>query len=697
MKHSYHTQHSPFGAFASFTLGLHGAPGGFGQSMGGPANQNVYVGYRYKGEPWQLLPFFGERWNPEMEYTGEDSGAGEDGIVVLPESRFGRSLGWATDRWMAQAMVFSIASPFQRIEDPDEYDEATARRLLVPAVFAQLEIDNSHMDVPVEMVFGLSDPEQPWRYMGDFHEQLCGFSRGNHYGFATLPSARVKPRQSFDLFRPKCVDDRGQHGIGTECGLIFEVGPGEKASFPIALGFFNSARITTSLRTHFYYSQFFDTLGHVLTSALENFDSSVAVAKERDRELLGSRLSEDQKWLLAQATHSYHGSTEMLIAEDGKRQWVVNEGEYRMMNTFDLTVDHLFYELEWHPWAVRDALDLFVARYSYTDRVKLPEGGYADGGISFTHDMGVVDQFSRPGHSAYECTEVSGCFSHMTMEQLLNWVCCAVTYAEKTEDYAWLKAHRDVVHACAESMRRRDHPEAGKRNGILKCDSDRCGETGAEITTYDSLDVSLGQARNNLYIAVKTLAAWVLLERAYLRIGDEADAEAASETIAVLTPAICGEFDETMGVFPAVFDDASEARILPAVEGLVFLHYLGMDEELRREGRLGRLLNLLETHLMNSLQRGVCLDEESGGWKISSTSNNTWMSKIAIAQHLVRQLFPKAYSKEAAAGDAIHAGWQKSPGCAPMAFCDQVLCNESRAIGSRFYPRGVTAWLWMLE
>ena len=43
---SFHTQHAPLGAFASFTVGLVGRPGGFGQSLRGAGRQNVYVGYR---------------------------------------------------------------------------------------------------------------------------------------------------------------------------------------------------------------------------------------------------------------------------------------------------------------------------------------------------------------------------------------------------------------------------------------------------------------------------------------------------------------------------------------------------------------------------------------------------------------------------------------------------------------------------
>lgn len=38
---------------------------------------------------------------------------------------------------------------------------------------------------------------------------------------------------------------------------------------------------------------------------------------------------------------------------------------------------------------------------------------------------------------------------------------------------------------------------------------------GAEITTYDSLDVSLGQSRNNIYLAGKCWAVYVALEKLF--------------------------------------------------------------------------------------------------------------------------------------------------------------------------------------
>ena len=56
---------------------------------------------------------------------------------------------------------------------------------------------------------------------------------------------------------------------------------------------------------------------------------------------------------------------------------MVNEGEYCMMNTLDLAVDHVFWELDHNPWLVRNLLDEFVRRYSYTDEVKVYKSDFA--------------------------------------------------------------------------------------------------------------------------------------------------------------------------------------------------------------------------------------------------------------------------------------------------------------------------------
>ena len=708
---SFHSHHSPFGAFASFTVGLVNSPGGFGQSLSRPrqARQNVYVGYRRaggarsSGSRWSLLPFFTPPGQAETAYLGENvppppPAAGQSPWALLTPADYARTLGAASDTWRADEgrFGFSLLTPCDQVPDPRSLNRAEARRLLAPVVCGWIEYDNRAGRTPVELIFGIGDADHPLRPLSDSGSSLAGFSSGTSHGYATSGGRDVELRQGFDVFAPKFRDYRGLHVIGGESALVFRIPAGRRKRFPLALGFFEDGVVSTGLPAKYAYTRWFDNLEDVLAHGLAGHADCERLAALRDAELERSRLDADQRFLLAQSIHSYQGCTQLLWNDEGPL-WIVNEGEYRMINTFDLTVDHLFFELEWHPWTVRDTLDLFATRYAYTDQLRNGSPKLLPGGISFTHDMGVMNHFTPTGRSSYECDGLDGCFGHMTMEQLLNWVLCAVTYAEKTDDYAWLKRRRDTLLACVESLHRRDHPHPEKRDGILKHDSSRCGPRGAEITTYDSLDVSLGQARNNLYLAVKTLGAWVLLGRAFARLrlkAAEADARATAD---LLARSISKKFEAATGFFPAVFEKGNRSRILPAVEGLVYPLYLGLDEVLDPQGRFATLLAQLRRHILQSLQPGVCLDAGTGGWKISSTSTNTWFSKIAIAQHVVRRLFPEAMSEAARCGDRVHADWQRQPGCGRDAMCDQILSTSGESCGSRYYPRGVTAWLWLSE
>jgi hypothetical protein len=49
------------------------------------------------------------------------------------------------------------------------------------------------------------------------------------------------------------------------------------------------------------------------------------------------------------------------------------------------------------------------------------------------------------------------------------------------------------------------------------------------------------------------------------------------------------------------------------------------------------------------------------------------------------------------AADRVHADWQRQPGCGRDAMCDQITSTNGVSCGSRYYPRGVTAWLWLNE
>jgi hypothetical protein len=695
---SFHSQHAPLGAFATFTIGLVGSPGGFGHALRGPARQNVYVGFRAgRTSPWRLLPFCtAAPESDEGAFTGEASTAGPEAKLLRP-TEYHRVLGWASDTWRADKdrFGFTLLSPFGPTGDPVRMNRSAARLAFSPHINGWLEYDNRQGTTAVELVFGVGDPDSIFHPLTDSGLALPGFALGTQFAYATAPSNDVEMRQGFDVFAPKYRDFRGLCVLGGESALAFRVPAGAKRRFPLVLAFFQQGIVTTGRPALYAYTRSFRDVEDVVAHGLGERKHYETLAATRDRELAAARLSDDQKFLIAQATHSYLASTQ-LLCDDKEFVWVVNEGEYRMMNTFDLTVDHLFFELRHFPWTVRNTLDLFAQRYSYADEIRPADGRAVKGGLSFTHDMGVLNAFAPRGHSSYECDHLRGCFSHMTMEQLLNWVLCAATYGIHTRDVAWLRKHEKTLRTCAESLRRRDNPDPAQRDGILKCDSLRCGTDGAEITTYDSLDASLGQARSNLYLTVKALGAWIVLEEALSLLGLHAEAKAAARSADLVVQALIGKFDEKSGTFPAVFEGGNRSRIIPAVEGLAYPVFLGL-VSVARPGRFSTLLDLLGRHLKAILRPGICIDASSGAWKMSSTSTNTWFSKIALAQFVVRRLFPDALSAAAKRADRVHARWQRLPACGAFAMCDQIRSDTGIPCGSRYYPRGVTSVLWMAE
>jgi hypothetical protein len=343
-----------------------------------------------------------------------------------------------------------------------------------------------------------------------------------------------------------------------------------------------------------------------------------------------------------------------------------------MMNTLDLSIDQAFWELDQNPWVVRNVLDHFARTYSYTD----------DLGVSFTHDMGAHNNFSPRGQSSYELAHLRGCFSYMTQEQLCNWILLAACYVAKTRDAHWVQENRHLIELCAQSMRAR----ASAETGIMVRDSSRCAG-GAEITTYDSLDTSLGQARANLYLAVKCWATWIGLEM----LGIAPEQSLAGNIAETLLLCVSAE-----GVLPAVLEPASpghRSRILPAIEALIYPAYwmqLGAIDAIPHAA----LVDALRRHaiaLLTDPQRRNLFDD--GGIKLSSTSNNSWMSKIFIVQHVLRSVLAMSELDELMrAADKAHVAWQIYGG-GRWACSDQFVSGVAK--GSRYYPRLITACLWL--
>jgi len=697
----FNAHHSPVGAFASFTLGFPGKSGGLDLELARPPRQNVFIGVESLHESglYHVLPFWetsGEDESKRYDIENPDPNPQKPNILIpFAKEEIQREFHVATDTWKAGDLTFTIYSPVKAVPDPETADEEELKLALVPAVIVEMKIDNTNGTRARRAFFGFegTDPYTSMRRIDETCPQLRGVGQGRIVGIVSKDEdVRSALHFSMEDILTAQLEENWTFGLGKVGALIVDVPAGEKKTHQFAVCFYRGGYVTAGMDTSYFYTRFFNNIEEVGLYALEKAE----VLKEqsfRSNELIEKEwLSDDQKFMMAHAIRSYYGNTQ-LLEHEGKPIWVVNEGEYRMMNTFDLTVDQLFFELKMNPWTVKNVLDLYVERYSYEDGVRFPgEETEYPGGISFTHDMGVANTFLRPHHSSYELYGLSGCFSHMTHEQLVNWVLCAAVYIEQTKDWAWRDKRLAILEQCLESMVRRDHPDPEKRNGIMGLDSTRT-MGGAEITTYDSLDVSLGQARNNLYLAGKCWAAYVALEKLFHDVGKEELAALAGEQAEKCAATIVSYVTDD-GYIPAVMGEGNDSKIIPAIEGLVFPYFTNCHEALNKDGRFGEYIQALNAHLRYVLREGICLFPD-GGWKISSTSNNSWLSKIYLCQFIARHLLGWEWDEQGKRADAAHVAWLTHPTLSIWSWSDQIIAGEIKA--SKYYPRGVTSILWLEE
>lgn len=148
------------------------------------------------------------------------------------------------------------------------------------------------------------------------------------------------------------------------------------------------------------------------------------------------------------------------------------------------------------------------------------------------------------------------------------------------------------------------------------------------------------------------------------------------------------------GYIPAVFEGGNQSKIIPAIEGLVYPYIAGLREAVHEDGPYGDYIRALKQHLKTILKKGVCLFED-GGWKLSSTSNNSWLSKIYLNQFIARKILGLPWDEKGKEADRAHVKWLTHPELSVWSWSDQIISGKISA--SKYYPRGVTSILWLEE
>ena len=687
---SFHAHHSPMGAHSSLTLGMFGACGGMALEKGSPAQEAVFVGYRTASGKLYSMPFSEGITNDAERYSQGEDRSGSSSFV-FGEEDIERNYRWATDQFVAPGLTFEVVTPFFPIPDPLSADDESLRFASCPATFVKVLVENDSTE-DREGFFAIRS-DQYWASLSKHSNQMKGFVSRERMGFAT--DAEVEEFCDFGVEQAFAkTHATSNFMLGPVAGCRFLVPAGESREVIFVLGYYICGQATFNHPAKYWYTRHFENIEAVFSYALKHCDRYLQEANTRDLELEASSLSSDQRFLLSHATRSYYGSTEWLVDGEGLPLWVVNEGEYLMMNTLDLTVDMMFFELRMNPWTVRNVLEHFVTRYSYEDEIfdpAAPDKTYP-GGISFTHDMGVANHFSPKGYSSYECSGLDrACFSYMTCEQLTNWILCAGVYLAKSNDEDFLQNQRVTFERCLESLLNRDHPNPAMRNGLMSFESSRTNG-GGEITTYDSLDHSLGQARSNAYLGGKCWASYLALSWVFERLHDTTRSAECSAAALRSSLTLADAYNQEESYIPAVLDGHNRSAIIPAGEALLYPWAMGLHDAVHESGPYGAYIQKLKQHLQYVLREGVCLYPD-GGWKLSSSMDNSWMSKICLNQFVVREILGICYGGEDKA-DAAHVEWEVE-GSKFYACSDQF--SAAKPIGSLYYPRIVTSILWMEE
>ncbi len=690
------THHSPVGAWSSFTFGLPGK--GVSIDHESPSVRNtadLLVAVSRGPGKVTAFPFLSGIVNAdnEMIYSGDSNDFSiKKRWNFIPPSFMNRTLTSCIDEYSSGEITLRVYTPHCELPDPEQ--DQSLKYAACPGILMELTVDNSDCQEAAFGFIGLSCQDiagriRPLDWSSD--ESLCGVAFSGCWAMAARSiEGEVYTIRDNTIAQHVETGKKVVHNGGNEGGICFIVPPLSKTTLSAAFGFFHEGNATQGLKARYLFNRYFTSVEEVCGFILDNAQDIRKDCIEIDDKY--SNLSDFSKYqAYCQALRAYFANTQLTEADD-RVYYNVSEGMYLWRNTMDLAVDHLPFELRQNPWVVRNIMDLFIERYSYHDEVRFPEAPEKrfSGGLSFTHDMGSFSSYSPKGFSGYEMTDAEF-YNYMTTEELLNGIYCIAAYAISTKDMEWIRKRADIARELLISMENRDHFDPAKRNGILKAESMRCGESGKEITTYDSLDHSIQNAVGSVYVAVKTMCAGVLLEE-YFKLVNMDEYAMRAAAMSEKTQRSLGEFfDAQKGCFRANLYQETESMVIAAIEPFAVPIHLGLKDKFVENARL---TELFQKHIRTCLKSGNCLEETYGGLKLSSTSANTWPSKVILCIYVMEELFGLNLQQEypPIMKELLH--WLQVS-AAEKTISDQIFCDRRTVKGGSYYPRHITSSLWV--
>jgi hypothetical protein len=671
------THHAPVGAWTSLVFGAPGRGLSIAQeALSFEPNADLLVAV-HRGAQTVAMPFV-------REWAG--GGGAYSEWRFLGEEEIARTLTPCVDEFDARAvgLKLRVLTPHAALPNPKR--SGNLQYATAPGVLLEVTIDNTGSDLPATGFVGICSPKgtesggrlRPVEWSS---RTLCGIASGGRWLLAApaakeevfgVQSARVAEIVAGGAAGGVEIDPRADVG-----GVVIKVGARASKTVTLVFCAYQQGLVTQGIDARYLYNTYFPRLEAAANFLLHNagrvrescasFDGRAAAVCPEPLKLT----------LFAQGVRAYEASTQVLdggaaaggggagpgggtqyyfaavppLGSGGAKVGGVGEGG-GTRNPLDRVIDHLPWELYRNPWVIRNVFDLATTSYAYHDKVRFPLDAESpleprDGGMTFARDFGFGTTYApattqTPGVSAFDGGGTGPGWSGgaQASEVLLNAIYLLTGYALLADDTPWAKTRLPFARELMTSLENRDHWDPEKRNGLLKAESISAGEAG-EVTAFAGLDPVLAKAHGNIYLAVKTFCANLMLTTYFQNNNDLHSADYSYAFAQKTAQALVAAFDAGRGgggAFPAnvLHPGANAALSLAALEPLAVPTYLGLTTTLGEY--FPELFNALRAHAMTCLAGG-CVDAGTGAIRLVNTSADAMPSKVINVLYVLERLF----------------------------------------------------------
>jgi hypothetical protein len=679
--------HAPVGALSTFAYGYKGANCGLGMS-------SAAIPYN-GGGGGVIVALSGNAGLQALPFVASTASIGAN-ATFFADANVQRTLTPCTDQWNVPGagLSFTHFTPAWSMPEINTASQTDKKRFFLPATWMTFTVTNN-TGATEDFYFGL--PAAATR---------TSFANGAYQGFALGEAALAVPTGSCELLTGSSLT-AVLNGVSTGFAFHLSVPAGQTKSLTVVVAYYRSTAVDTRINAAYYYTKLFSSMDNVIDSAFAEFPDAQARCQQLANAMQNAALNPYRQFLANDALHSYQCNTVFLVDPTNGVYWREIEGAYGNINTCDLMVDHAFYSVVMHPWALRNVLDAFSGAanngvgYTFTHPLyNVTTGGQVSpNGFSFQHEMGGNTSNGQVSNDpTTDPTEYETVFSYMGQEELVDWITCAGLYWTHSADNVWLTNNAALLRLCLNSQLLRDDTNAAARDGVTTYVNFSPQSGKYEITTYDSLDPSLQDPRGGAYTAVKNWAAYLALQAMFNQLGDTTNAAIASSQAGLCSRSVTNGWNAALGYIPASLAGSNPSATLPILEGLALAQWMGFTNATDRQaGPYAPMLQTLRNHALAVLVPGKCLDATSGGLKITSANDNTFPSKVFIAQYAAETVLGLTGNTVDGTVDQVNATFQMQQ--APwQGLSDQINTpgGTTLADSSLHYPRGITSSLWWL-